>query len=191
METSQSIAQILIKSLATALGLLLIPIIASFIVKGFLWTTSDYVFAFILFFVPTLAYRLITRSAHNFKYRLAIAFALLTGFATVWINMAVGIVGDEDNLFNLVYFGVLAIGLLGANIVRFKPEGMVKVMAVMTALLVPITFAALVLGYQDLPHSSVAQILGVNAFFGVLYAQSAFLFRYASEKSDSPQLAES
>ena len=191
METSQSIAQILIKSVATALGLLLIPIVASFFVKGFLWTTSDYVFAFILFLVPTLVYRIITRTATNFKYRLAIAFALLTGFATVWINLAVGIIGSEDELINLVYFGVLALGLIGANIVRFKPEGMVKVMAVMTAALIPITFAALVLGYQNLPHSSVMQIIGVNAFFGVLYAQSAFLFKYASEKSDKQQLANS
>lgn len=177
--------------MATALGLLLIPIVASFFVKGFLWTTSDYVFAFILFLVPTLAYRLITRTATNFKYRLAIAFALLTGFATVWINLAVGIIGSEDELINLAYFGVLALGLIGANIVRFKPEGMVKVMAVMTAALIPITFAALVLGYQNLPHSSVMQIIGVNAFFGVLYAQSAFLFKYASEKSDKQQLANS
>jgi hypothetical protein len=149
------------------------------------------VFAFILFFVPTLVYRLITRNATNFKYRLAIAFALLTGFATVWINLAVGIIGSEDEMINLAYFGILAVGLLSANIVRFKPDGMVKVMAVMTALLIPITFAALVLGYQNLPHSSVTQILGVNAFFGVLYAQSAFLFRYASEKSDSQELAKS
>jgi len=191
METSQSIAQVLIKSLATALGLLILPIIGSFTIDGFLWTTSDYVFAFILFFVPTLVYRLITLSATNFKYRLAIAFALLTGFATVWINLAVGIIGSEDEMINLAYFGILAVGLLGANIVRFKPDGMVKVMAVMTALLIPITFAALVLGYQNLPHSSVIQIIGVNAFFGVLYAQSAFLFGYASEKSDAPQLAKS
>jgi hypothetical protein len=191
METAQSIAHILIKSLATALGLLMLPVIGSFTIDGFHWTTGDYVLAFILFLVPTLAYRLITRTATNFKYRLAIAFALLTGFATVWINLAVGIIGSEDELINLAYFGILALGLIAANIFRFKPEDMVKVMAAMTAALVPITIVALVLGYQNLPHSSVMQIIGVNAFFGVLYAQSAFLFRYASKKSDKQQLANS
>lgn len=42
------------------------------------------------------------------------------------MNGAVGIVGSEDNPANLMYGGVLAVGIVGAVIARFRAEGMAR-----------------------------------------------------------------
>ncbi len=39
-------------------------------------------------------------------------------------NGAVGIIGSEDNDANMLYFGVLAVGVVGALMARFRPIGM-------------------------------------------------------------------
>ncbi|MGB5332427.1 MAG: hypothetical protein WBM80_04545 [Woeseiaceae bacterium] len=40
-------------------------------------------------------------------YRSAFGLALAAAFILVWMNLAVGIIGDSDNLYNLMYVGVL------------------------------------------------------------------------------------
>ena len=47
----------------------------------------------------------------------------------VWINLAVGIIGSEDNPANLMYGGVLAVGVAGAVAARFRPGGMARALA--------------------------------------------------------------
>ena len=49
------------------------------------------------------------------------------------MNLAVGIIGTEDNPANLMYGGVLAVGIVGAIIARFQPHGMARAL-VATAL---------------------------------------------------------
>ncbi len=49
-------------------------------------------------------------------YRFAVGVALAAAFLLVWMNLAVGLIGSEDNPANLMYFGVLAVGFIGAII---------------------------------------------------------------------------
>jgi hypothetical protein len=48
------------------------------------------------------------------------------------MNLAVGIIGSEDNPANLMYGGVLAVGIIGAIIARFEPHGMARALVATT-----------------------------------------------------------
>ena len=73
------------------------------------------------------------RLSKNGSYRVAALVALATAFLTVWANLAVGMIGSEDNPLNLLFGGVLAVALAGAIVARFQPAGMVRAMAVTAA----------------------------------------------------------
>jgi hypothetical protein len=45
----------------------------------------------------------------------------VAAFILIWMNLAVGIIGSEDNPANLMYGGVLAVAIVGAFMVRFRP----------------------------------------------------------------------
>ncbi len=61
-------------------------------------------------------------------YRWAVGLALAAALIMVWISLAVGIIGSEDNPANLMYVGVLAVGFVGAIIARLRPRGMARAM---------------------------------------------------------------
>ena len=59
-------------------------------------------------------------------YRLAVGVALAAAFILVWLSLGVGIIGADGDPANMVYFGVLAVGIIGAIIARFQPHGMAR-----------------------------------------------------------------
>jgi len=167
--------------------LLLIPLTAMQFTTEVNWTISDFIFAGVLFFGTGLLYILVTRifakkTASNIIYRIAVGFALFTGLFLIWVNMAVGIVGSEDNPANLMYFGVIAIGIISALIARFKPEQMAWTMFVMAIAQAVIATIILALGLYQSPPGSVIDILGVNGFFITLFVAAGLLFRYSAEE---------
>ena len=46
----------------------------------------------------------------------------LAGLMLVWVNLAVGMIGDEGNPANLMYVLVLAVALIGTSVARFEPR---------------------------------------------------------------------
>lgn len=140
------------------------------------WGPMDFVFVGVMVFGTGLAYELITRKHRNKLYRIALATALGTGFLMIWANLAVGLIGSEDESVNIIYLGLLAVGLIGVIIARFQAKGMAITMGVMAFGQFLITVIALLAGWQHLPHSSVADILKVNSFFFVLWTLAALLF---------------
>lgn len=178
----QSIAGV---ALVTAL-LLLIPLIAMQFSDEVVWTLSDFIIAGILLFGTGFTYKFITRKSSEVAYRVAVGFALLAGLFLIWSNLAVGLIGSEDQAINLLYFGVIVVGIVGAFIARFQPKGLSVTMFAMAATQALIAVIALITGMQQLPASSVVEILGVNGFFMVLFAVSGLLFRYAAQEQLSP-----
>ena len=85
-------------------------------------------------------YVLISRISSSTAYKIAVGVAVLTILILVWINLAVGIIGTEDNPANLLYLGVVTIGIVGALISRLGAKGMSNTLFVMALaqLLVPI-----------------------------------------------------
>lgn len=174
-------------ALATGL-LLLIPFIAMQFSDEVVWTLSDFIFAGTLIFGTGIAYKLITRKSDELVYRVAIGFALFTGFFLIWVNAAVGIIGSESNPINLLYFGVIFVGMIGAIIARFQPNGMILTMIAMAIAQALIAAIALIGGFYQSPPSTVFHIIGVNGFFITLFVIAALLFRYAARENGESDL---
>lgn len=116
---------------------------------------------------------------HGTAYRSAVGVALAVAFLLAWANLAVGIIGSEDNPANLVYIGVPAVGIIGAIVARFRPHGMAR--ALFATALAQALIPVIALVIWKLPVTSgVLEVLGVNAFFVAVFVGSALLFRYAA-----------
>lgn len=61
-------------------------------------------------------------------YGVGVAVALGVALLQVWMNLAVGIVGNEDNPVNQGFYGVVAAALACAFTARFTPDGMARAM---------------------------------------------------------------
>jgi hypothetical protein len=117
------------------LGVLLIlgPLVAQMVYEEFLWRAMDFV-VWTLLVGSTVSLLMLGARSHKKIDRLAVAVSVMTGFLTIWANLAVGIIGREDNPMNLLYFGFLAVGIVGAVISRGRSEGLVITLGMMSAL---------------------------------------------------------
>ncbi len=106
--------------------LLLLPLVAMRYTDEVNWTASDFVFAGVLVGGFGLTFEFIVRRSGSLVYRLGAAAAVFAAFLTVWVNAAVGMIGDGP--YNLLFGGVLLIALIGAIIARFEPAGMARAM---------------------------------------------------------------
>ncbi len=114
-------------------------------------------------------------------YRFAIGIALATAVILLWVNGAVGMIGSENNDANLMYFGVLAVGIIGAVTARFQPRGMALALFA-TALAQALVTAVALIGRLGYPASGPLEILGLNGFFIALWVVSSWLFRRAARE---------
>lgn len=104
--------------------LLLLPLVAMRFTDDVNWTASDFVFAAVLFGSVGLAFEFIVRTSSSLAYRFGPALAVIATFLTIWVNAAVGMIGSEDNPYNLLFLGVPLVALAAAIIARFRPAGM-------------------------------------------------------------------
>jgi hypothetical protein len=112
-------------------------------------------------------------------YRFAIGVALAAAFILIWLSLGVGIIGKDGDPANLMYFGVLAVEIIGAIIARLQPHGMARALFATAFAQALVAVIALITGL-GLPWSGPAEILGLNGFFIALFAGSAWLFRRAA-----------
>ncbi len=168
--------QVLYVGLGTA-ALLLIPLFGRFP-----WSAGDFIVMGALLFSAGLAYVLISRRSNSLSYRAAVGLAVGAGFLLTWINLAVGIIGSEDNPANLLYVLVLLTEIAGAVIARFRPRGMSNALyaTALAQMLVP--FAALIFWRSALDEPpGITGIFLLNAFFAGLFWLSGILFRKAGQ----------
>lgn len=111
-----------------AAALLLLPLVAMQFTNEVNWTMGDFIFAAILFGSVGLGFELIVRASDSLAYRAGAALAVIGAFLTIWVNGAVGMIGSEDNPYNLMFGGVLMIALIGSVVARFRPAGMAAAM---------------------------------------------------------------
>ncbi|HYD98317.1 MAG TPA: hypothetical protein VEH84_02945 [Alphaproteobacteria bacterium] len=158
-------------------ALLLLPLAGMQVSAEVAWGPGDFVLAAALIGGVGLAFELAARAAPNRTYLAAVAVALATAFILVWANLAVGIVGAEDNPANRMYGGVLAVGAAGAAIARFRPRGMALALIATAAAQVLVAVIALMAGLGSAGAPTAA--------FAALWLASAWLFHRAARERAS------
>jgi hypothetical protein len=167
-------------ALATAF-ILLLPLLAMQFTDEVVWGLADFAVAGGLLFGAGLTYQLVARKGSNIAYRIAVGVAVAAALIIVWMNLAVGLIGSEDNPANLMYVGVLAVGIIGALIARLRPHGMARALFATALAQALVAVIALIAGL-GLPWSGPAEILLLNGFFIASFAGSAWLFRRAAHR---------
>ena len=163
--------------------LLLVPLVAMEFTDEVNWDETDFAVFGAMLAMACGTYELAARMTGNRAYRAAAGVAIGAAFILVWMNLAVGIIGTEDNPANLMYGGVLAIGIIGAVIARFQPDGMARAL-VATALVQALVCAiALIAGLGSTGPTWPWNILMLTGFFAALWLTSAWLFRKATRET--------
>ena len=172
-------SSLLVRAFKVALGsllFLLIPFTASFLSEEMDWSPFDYILVWIMLFLTGSAYSFVTRNSKDAVYRIAVGLAVVSGLMLTWVNLAVGLIGSEDNPINLSYFFILALGILASFMMRFRAVYMTMILVSMAFGMVIVALVALFMNMQSLPHSSVTQIIGVTGFFIMPLLVAAILF---------------
>jgi hypothetical protein len=153
------------------------------------WSLFDCVVAGTLLFGAGLAFELVARKSGNVAYRVATGLAFATALLLIWINLAVGLLGSEDNPANLLYLGVLLVGGGGAATARLRPQGMSRALFATAVVQAVVPVLAIVIWNPLVAdEENLAGLIGVfflNAFFVLLFAASAVLFRRAGDELKS------
>jgi hypothetical protein len=117
------------------------------------------------------------RNAH----RLGAAVALFAAALQVWMNLAVGIVGSEDNPVNLAFFLIVLTAAACAFTAKFRAEGMARAMLAVAAVqaLVALAIATAPSTLRDDPKGPLG-VLALSAGFMALWLIAAALFHKAA-----------
>ena len=159
--------------------ILLIPFIAMQITHEVNWDPFDFLLMGVMIFSTGIIFEIVRKKSENMTYRWAFGVALLASFLLIWFNGAVGIIGNEGNSANLLYFVVFLLGIAGTFMSRFKSRRMAITLFVVAIY----QFLVPVIALIEWPHEAISWgdtgIFGVfilNFFFVFLFTVAAFLF---------------
>ena len=172
----------ILKIMLLSTSVLVVPLLGNQFSDEVNWGPADFIIAWVLLVGAGITYTLVVRRMSNITYRSAVAVAVVAGLLLIWMNLAVGIIGNENNPLNLVYGGVLVVGLVSAYVARFQPDGMVR------ALFVTAIVQMLVTVLAGLSYSATewTEIIGINGVFISLWVGSALLFRKVVREQSLP-----
>jgi hypothetical protein len=159
----------------TAVIILLLPAVAMQLnVEGVVWTASDFIAMGAILLVACGSFEVLARSAPNFAYLAAAAIAIGTGFLMVWANLAVGIVGDDLNGANVMFFGVVLVAIVATLLARFRAPAMANAMfATAGALVLTIAVALTAFGASALEAGLTMVFVAGWLVSGALFRMSA------------------
>lgn len=159
--------------------LLLIPAVAMQLTDEVNWDAKDFIFAAVLIGTVGILYEAAVRMGGSRAYRAGAAAALAAGFLLVWANGAVGMIGEEDNPYNLLFGGVILIAVAGAVAARCRSAGVALAMIAAGSV-----HAAVAIGGLAADPRGALFSLGLAG----LWLLAAALFRQAS-REQTPQSA--
>lgn len=164
-----------------AVALILAPLVAmQFPASGVNWTMFDFLFAAVLIGGVGGLFELAARASASWAYRGGAALALLTSFLLVWINGAVGIIGNEDNPANLVFGVIILMAIAGTIVAKAKADGMVRAMAVAASAQAIVGLVVFARGVAANEPPGAFGLLVLIEGFAAMWLGSAFLFRKAA-----------
>jgi hypothetical protein len=110
-------------------------------------------------------------------YRLAAGLSVGTAVLILYVNLAVGLLGiEDDDPANLLYVGVLAIGFVGGILARFQPRGLAR--ALFATALAQAVVGAIAVNYPN--TASRTQIVLLHGFLVGVFVGAGLLFRHAA-----------
>lgn len=170
-----------------AVALLLLPAIAMQLgAPGVVWTAGDFIVMGVMLATACGLYELATWISGNMAYRAGFGLAVLAGFLTVWVNLAVGMYGSEGNALNLVFGGVLLVAAAGALLAGFRAAGMARAMFATAAAQLLASGIGLAVGLAvgtDEQHGPKLALEGfLTACFALPWLASGQLFRLAARR---------
>lgn len=174
---------VLIAGLAAAF-ILLLPLLAMQIIDSVVWSLFDFAAAWTLLFSAGITTMLIAGESKNNSYRVAVGLSVMTALIIIWANLAVGIIGTEDNPANWMFVGVLVIGIIGAIISRLQPYGMSLVMFSVAFAHTLVTIIALIT-IPNLLDRRLMETLIPNLLFIFLWIAAALLFMNAAKRRET------
>ena len=157
--------------------LLALPLVAMQFTAEVEWTAIDFIVMGGMLGIAGGTIELALRASDNSAYRLGAVVAVGAGFLLVWVNLAVGIIGGEDNSLNLVYGGVLGVAVVGSAVAALEPAGMARALFATAVAQLLVTALALIWGWGALEPPGAAGILALNGFFAMLWLLAGALFR--------------
>jgi hypothetical protein len=128
-----------------AVTALAIPLVAMWFTDSVAWGAEDFLAMAVLLGGSCLVYRLLTRIPAGRAYRIATGITVIGVLLLFWVNLAVGIIGDEGNPANLMYLSVVGLGFIGAAASRFQPEGMARALFAIAGGMALVALIAIVL----------------------------------------------
>lgn len=166
-----------------AVGLWLLPLVAMQFTREVDWTATDFAVWAVLLLGGAGLFELSLRFPGGLAYRAASVIALGGCFVLIWGNLAVGLIGSEDNPANLMFVGVLAIGAIGAFATRLRPGGLSRVMVAMAIAQMLAVGLATFIGWDDEAGASLIATWFVSSFFAALWLLAAGLFSVAARQA--------
>lgn len=154
-----------------AAALLLLPLVAMQFTTEVQWTAADFIVMGVMLLAVCTAYEVAARIARTNAYMVAAGLAVGAGFLMSWANLAVGIIGHENNPANDLFFYVVAFAFVGSLLVLFRPRPMAWVMAATAAAQLGVFAYAWLAGLGFVPV--------FTAVMCALWLASANLFRRA------------
>lgn len=151
--------------------LLLLPAVAMQFTSEVDWSVGDFIVMGAVLGTVGFTTEFLVRQSGSTAYRIGAVVAMATAFLTIWVNLAVGMIGDEGNPANLMYLFVLFVALVGASIGRFEPREASITMFAAAGAQVVVAGIALVAG--------LGPELRADAFFVAAWVTSGLLFRQA------------
>jgi hypothetical protein len=167
----------------TAVALLILPFVAMQFTGEVNWSPGDFLFAALMFGTVGLLLELAVRASPDWSFRGGIALAVLAGFVLIWSNLAVGILGNEENDANLLFFLVPLVAIAGSALARFRPGGMAVAMVCAGLMLLAVPVIAYTLRIGDAASLTRFDYPVFLALFALMWFGSAALLRSA----DRPQ----
>ena len=92
------------------------------------WGVEDFVAAGLLLAMVAGCFLLARRWWSQPAYLAGLAIAVGASLVTIWVSLAVGIIGAEGNPANLIYAAVILVAAGGAALARLEAAGMSRAM---------------------------------------------------------------
>ncbi len=115
-------------------------------------------------------------TTHKTTFGLASGLSILASVLLVWLSLGVGIIGQDGDPANRMYFAVIAIGVAGSLLSRFQSVGLARTLLAMALAQTLIALFAVFTGLGQ-PWSGPLELSLLNGFFVVMFAVAAWLFQ--------------